>query len=69
MSKTTVSNRPILLSNQSTNSYKNIKVRVKNKGLVVLKYNGKSYTKNASTASKSQQEDSDIMILDEIIIK
>ena len=69
MGKTTVSNRPISLSTTSTKGYKDIKVRVRDTGIVALKYDGKSYTKNASKASKSTKASSDIVIFDEIVIK
>ena len=69
MGKTTVSNRPISLSSTSTKGYKDIKVRVKNEGIVALKHDGKAYTTNASSASKSKKESSDIMLFDEIFIK
>ena len=69
MGKTTVSNRPVSLSSTSTNGYRDIKVRVKNEGMVALKHDGKAYTKNASIASKSKTDASDIMIFDEIVIK
>ncbi len=69
MGKTTVSNRPVSLSAAFTKGYRDIKVRVRDTGIVALKYNGKAYTKNASMASKSKKDDSDIMIFDEIIIK
>ena len=69
MGKTTVSNRPISLSSTSTKGYKDIKVRVKNEGIVALKHDGKAYTSNASTASKDKADSSDIMIFDEIVIK
>jgi len=69
MGKTTVLDSPILLSSDSNNGYKNIKVRSKTSGIVALKYNGKAYTKNASTAAKSKKVSSDIIIFDEIAIK
>ncbi len=69
MGKTTVSNRPISLSATSTKGYKDIKVRVKNEGIVALKYDGKAYTSNASNASKAKVDPSDIMIFDKIVIK
>ena len=69
MGKTTVSNRPVSLSATSTKGYRDIKVRVKNEGIVSLKHEGKAYTKNASKALKAKAEASDIMIFDEIVIK
>lgn len=69
MGKTTVSNRPVSLSNRSTNGYRDIKVRVRNTGIVTLKHEGKAYTKNASNALKTKANASDIMIFDEIVIK
>ena len=69
MGKTTVSNRPVSLSSTSTKGYRDIKVRVRDTGIVTLKHEGKAYTKNASNASKAKADDSDIMIFDELIIK
>lgn len=69
MGKTTVSNRPVSLSTSSTNGYRDIKVRVRDKGIVALKHDGKAYTSNASNASKAKVDTSDIMIFDEIVIK
>jgi len=66
MGKTTVSNRPVSLSATSTKGYRDIKVRVKNEGIVALKYGGKAYITNASNAEKSKKESSDLMIFDEI---
>jgi len=69
MGKTTVSNRPISLSATFTKGYKDIKVRVKNEGIVTLKYNKNYYTKNASRAEKSKKESSDIILFPEFIIR
>ncbi|MEA3468882.1 MAG: hypothetical protein U9R57_11790 [Thermodesulfobacteriota bacterium] len=69
MGKTTVSNRPVSLSASETKGYRDIKVRVRDTGIVVLKHDGKAYTKNASKAPKSKKESSDTMIFDEMIIK
>ena len=69
MGKTTVSNRPVSLSSSSTNGYRDIKVRARDKGIVILKHEGKAYTSNASKASEAKEDASDIMIFDEIVIK
>ena len=62
---TSVSMPPIYVSKESTKGYRNIKVYAKNKGQVVLKYNGVKYPENASMEPKSKVSSSDTLIFKE----
>ncbi len=65
MSTTSVAMPPVYISLESTNGLHDIKLYNKNRGLVVLKFDGKRYPSNASMVPKTKKEPSDILLLKE----
>ncbi len=62
---TSVAFPPVYIAKSVTSGYHDIKVHVKNKDLALLKFDGRHYPSNASTAPKSTQTPDDTLLMDE----